>query len=541
MNTTLASTNFSRAQYTGRTDRYAPVAGVFSIPLNELNTILKSIPGAEVAGSVLTDGYNADAVKRMMNYTEFWQSYGRQYKNPSSTDRDRNYIRLIVDKRAAWCAGRGIELKPDRGNEDVVKVLSKVWRFNKIRQLIRSSAKTALVTGDAFWYVTAGKDGKIRICQLNPSYVFPFWKEDAPEELACVILQFPVWDAKSQSNGTFTAFITPEKIAFYSNGASVSEVTNPLGMVNVVHIPANVSATNTFGTSAVEDLVAVQKDLNEANNSFSRVIRYSGDPTTLVFGARMSQLERSSNKLISNLPIDAKVENLELSKSGYEHFQVKRNMALDDLCRIGRVPKSSLDSEDLRVSNTSGIAMQMMFQPLVEATIELQECFEAAIHQTNKIIAAIHEFVFKTPLKTLADSEEDFLDLTVEFKSLLPRDEAAEVDLAIKRITAGIWSKAEAIRQVSGVADIKQLGLELSADLNSEIAVAREKAMALKGGIPNLTATMLGSVFLTEELIDSARQIGQEYDRQSEKAEESPESDKEDDESSESNKPASES
>jgi hypothetical protein len=518
-----------RAEFQGRSDKYSPPLAMATVDL-KLQKVLTGTEPLDVSGAVLGDRYVQDAISRLANYRRLLNYYeGRHFQIEYDGGHKKtpwNYCRQVVDKRAQWVAGRGFNFVTEKGNELVGEFMNRVWDANQKRHLIRRTAKTALMLGDAFWYFTVktkdrlGKDlprdqWSVRIHPINPAYVFPLWTEDDPTEMKACMLQFPMWGNAEKRTVIFTAFYTHDTVQFYIDYTLQKTMKNTLGMIPIVHIPGTTAGDHVFGHSCLEDIIPLNDAYNETAGSIAKILKYHGEPTTIVFGAKLSQMERGSNKVWSNLPENAKVINLEM-KGDLSAAETHLQRLETQIYRHGKTPKVSFDSEGLAISNTSGIAMQLMFQPLVEATLEGQDAFEIAIRKGNEIIAAIHDIEFNEDLSVFADQEHSFLDMDVNWESLLPKDEQAEIEMAEKKIAMGIWSKAEAQRRLAKVRDSEKLCLELAADTRYEIAVAAEKARAMKLGTnpPNFSVAMLSSPFLSEDLLDIAGQLGQDAHRE---------------------------
>lgn len=479
----------------------------------------------DVAGSLLSDPLVRDAIERIGRYNTATNFYaGRHHelvieggkKNPVI-----NMPRKIVDKRASWASGRGgFRFMPQRGNETVTDVLDAVWRANRKPSLIRRTSKYALTCGDAFLYFSVNKMNSrgeplpqekwsIKIFPLNPAFVFPVWKEHDPSSMQAVLLQFPVTGKETGATQLFSAYIDEFEIVQYRDSELISKEQNPLGVIPLVHIANEPYGDLAFGISALQDVNPLIEKANALYRALDRIIQYHAEPTTLVYGTNLRQMERGAGRLWSNLPPpnEARVENLEMKgdlAASYRLFEETMKMVYV----MGKTPKIVFDSEGLSVSNTSGVAMQLLFQPLVEATMELQDEWELAVIQGNKIIDRIYENIFGVSLAALSDSPESYLETSLKWFSLLPKDEQVEVDLVSKKLELGLISKAEASRLLSGVSDTERLALELAADKVAELAIESSKAAALAGRHPNFSAAMMNSIFLSEDLLDTATALG---------------------------------
>lgn len=514
--------SFRRQDFAGRTDIYALQQNI-AVAQNQLQPA-KPLQPTQVSGPVLTDTYVGDNTTRIARYGEFWRYYQGKHFSSDYIDGTlrvaTNYCQLIADKRRDWAVGKGLSFVPQQGNEWICEALDNVWLANQKNVLLRKLAQFGMVTGDAFIYVSLrtkdlrGKDlprdqWTIRLTALNPAYCYPVWSEDEPGVLAAAELNFPVYDSQAQRTVTFSARLSPTETVYSVNGEVKKTVPNPLGIIPLVHLPFNNTADFAFGSSLVEQIAPLNTRHNELTQTIDKIIKYHGEPTTIIYGTKLTNMERGAGRVWGNLPENATVENLEM-KSDMAGFQLRLKQLEDQIFRLGRTPRISFDSEGLAISNTSGVAMALLFQPLVEASLNDQETMAKAIGQTNKVIVAIYKEVLGIDLLGLTDPEvrSKAMSIRCQFASLLPRDEKQELENAQTRITLGIWSKAEAIRQLSGVADSTRLAVELASDRAGELAMAAEKAKALLGQVPNLSAAFVDSPFLNEELVDMAKAVG---------------------------------
>jgi len=219
-------------------------------------------------------------------------------------------------------------------------------------------------------------------------------------------------------------------------------------------------------------------------------VLYHAEPTTLLFGARLSTLERGAEKFWSNLPVDARVENLELT-GGMELALNQLKNIFETICTLSETPAFLFDPTEMHISNTSGIALRTMCFPILTKTERRRQSFDESFKLLNGAIFKAWEVYTKKKLPKRT------LEVEIEYSEILPRDENAEIDAGLKRLEGGIWSQAELIRRLSHVKDFEKLRVELIADKLSKLAMSREKSMALMGEIFTEKSASLDSFSLT--------------------------------------------
>lgn len=501
-----------RKDFVGRTDYYG--SRFLSAPQTKtsIEQALAGLAPYDVNG-MMTESFIDDSVSRLNRYRTGWDWYkGNHWDNPIQDGERKsvvNFCKRIVDTAVDWTVGRGWKICTVSGNEPVAEALNLCWASNGRDILTAKMAQFSTITGDAFLYVnlqTTSEDGenlprsqwRVRLTPLNPAHCYPVWHPEKPGELAAITVQFPQYDPEAKEEVLKTLVITPEKWELYTGDVLHSQGENLFKKVNVVHFPNMLFAESVFGQSDIHDIIPLNEEYNLVLNSVRRIIKYHGEPTTIIFGARVGDLEKGANRVWSNLPAEAKVENLALDadlNAVYQYVQELKSTILEQ----SFTPRIAMDPDKMSVSNMSGLAMTLMFQPLVEKTERRWKVYLESVRRTNDLIMRGLRYS-GVAVDALADFPERLNDTYVETQSLLPRDYVTELDVAAKRKELGIWSTAEAIRQLSGVKDYRRLVVELSADARRKMAEQIELQRALNGQQPYLNVGLLGSEALSEDL-----------------------------------------
>ena len=516
MNSLQATALFGRQDFSGVSDKY----GYYQLGTT-LQLALQGLNVYDPTGFLLSESYRDTIVQRLNRYRYYWNFYnGIHFINQYEEGEKKlvvNYCSTVVNKAVDWLIADGFKITASPGNEQVAEFLNQVLQASNISHVMSNAAQFGAITGDSFLYVTAEtkdiqgqpmpKDRwRIRVDSINPAYCAPFFNPSKPDEVAAALIQFPIALGANQERQLITIFITPDIFQSWIGTTKQPDLPNPFGMVNLVHIPNNKIANSVFGKSDLEDVVPLNEELNVVANSIRRIIKYHAEPTTIVYGARVSELEKGAKKVWSNLPVDAKVENLQLQgdlAATYNWY----NALIEQISVVSETPKQLLDpSTRERISNTSGMAMQLLFLPIESKTERKKVDVTKGLIQVCKLLIIGHKNILGEDIRQLSDMPAEIFNLGVEYTSRLPKDEQMALDIALKKIDAGVWSQAEAIRQVSGTANMQRLVLELAADIRANLSETYELAKANNGMQPNFAAAFLGSPFLTEDLTMVAKQ-----------------------------------
>lgn len=493
-----------------------------------LSNALQGIQPYDVTGVALSSGEKELVAHRLSLYANSQDFYNgdhwtsRLYGVPSGAFAEgtrktvMNFCKVVVDKAVDWFQADGWKVACHEGNEQVAEFLNAVWKINGRDRLTQKGVQAGAIKGDHFYYVTVRtrdrygnvlprKQWTVRLQVLAPEHVFPVWSDSEERKMKACFIQFPV-PGDNNTSRLYSVWITPEKIVTYLDTELVDEIDNPIGEVNVVHVPNFEDASTNFGISDIEPIIPINMEYNEVSDSVRSVIKYHAEPTTVIFGARASTLEKGANSVWSGLPVEARVENLELQSdlaATYAYLDVLKA----NIMEFSSTPKVAFDSFDVKVASASAAALELMFQPLVEKTRRRRVTHEAGINEVNRLIILFHSIIIGDDITLLADNPATIFDTNVEYSSPLPRDEAVELDTAIKRFNAGVWSRAEMIRRVSKVRNHERLIVELIADKRAMLAETFEKQKALLGERPNSLSAFLGSECVSEELETLAEEI----------------------------------
>lgn len=415
---------------------------------------------------------------------------------------------ILMKKLATWAAGKSIEFRPTKDNMDEADTVAAFFSSNGGRKLIYQFVLNGLLDGTAYWhpyvktYDILGRElpaeqYTLGIQRLPFSNCFPLWNPNVPGVMDAALIQFPTYAPSGRGSDfresrLFSRIYTRDSMRTYLDYELVSEVANPLGVVPIVAGAFNNDETvSNFGTSAMWPLIPEMKRLAELAASKDNVVHYHAMPTILLFGASVSSAERSARAIWSFSEKDAKAEMLKLDAAALTPLQEEVLGQILYILQLAQVPPIALGPKEIKLSGVSAQTLAILFGPLLEATMLNQENLKVVISRMVALmVLCLEVYLRKTGL-----SQYNW-NVDPVFTSLLPKDEPAEFDLAIKKKEAGVLSTQEMIRRFAGVNDNLRLRQELAADQMQELAMVREKAAALNGGAMNPLAALLGSPFI---------------------------------------------
>ncbi len=171
------------------------------------------------------------------------------------------------------------------------------------------------------------------------------------------------------------------------------------------------------------DIIGMNNVLNFVQSNTSRILKFHAHPKTYAVGLSATQINIGVDDLICLPSPDSKLANLEMHsdlKSSLDFIKDLRD-SMDEQSRVPSVALGRL--EGLPRGNISGVALQLLFQPLMEKTIQKQRLYGRLIRE---VCRAALVMAGKLPL-------EEYEDYPIElhWQELLPIDDLQAAQTAL--------------------------------------------------------------------------------------------------------------
>jgi hypothetical protein len=490
---------------------------------------------------------------RKRNYLEFWKLYKGLHWEVAELEDDKptavqNKCFLIINKLITFLVGKPPTI--NYFNDEVEQLLAPYINLvlknsGELQALAFEVAQMGGVTGDCFLKpvhdpVLGGV--RIQVCDsMDVDVRYPFYDYSNIIPSRAVIrwnyLEEQPFDQPPEivrEDGLPQVMVreykevwTPgEKIVYIDDVLQRDKSgANILGVVPIVHIRNLVCGKEVYGMSDIEQIEPLNKLLNHQLKRFSNDIDYCGDPITLLFGARVSTMEKGENHLWGNLPIKGRVENLTLD-TDFPAQQKFIDYMEEAIHEIGNVPKESVTG-DPNISNTSGVALHMNNLPILEA-VDRKKIFygkglESAlmmaldlmvlVEKRQEIVSTMSEeaqikltgnIVNYSPTGILdaigkvqniyASSKDPYVQLKkwnevdVVFSDYLPKDRLVEMQLLKEEMGVGLESRRGALKRL-GRDNIDQKLEEIESEFKQTLENELQD-MYGSGGSKNITQGM---------------------------------------------------
>ena len=264
------------------------------------------------------------------------------------------------------------------------------------------------------------------------------------------------------TGNTYTEILTDDRIEEYINDEQIDSRPNPIGVVPVIHIPNTRVSGSPWGLPDCHDMIVLNRNYNEVATDIADIVNYHAAPVTIITGAKASQLEKGPKKVWGGLPKDAQVFNLEGGGQGLQGAMEYLAIIKTAMHEMVGVPESAL-GQIQPISNTSGVALAIQFQPLMNRYQQKVIQYGEGIRRVNELILLtlafkepevfIYNPVINGPIKP---SQLDQLDLAnpityetqVHFPPPLPLDKIVILNEIQVKMDMGLESREGALRQL---------------------------------------------------------------------------------------------
>ena len=416
---------------------------------------------------------------RLNRYSLNWAMYlGHHYAYKRESGEPQvvlNYYRTMVDYLNRFTFGRGIHFRSPKATEAIVPdILERVWeQDNEKEKVLLEMGQQGAVSGDCFvkvayeepWTDTVGRahPGRVRILPLNASFCFPEFHPHDRSRLLRFKLKYRFWGTSLEGTRqvfTYTEILTDETIEEYINDELIDQRPNPIGTVPIVHIPNLPVSGSPWGLSDAHDIITINRQYNEIATDVADIINYHAAPVTVIVGAKASQLEKGPKKVWGGLPKDSQVFNLEGGGNGVKGALEYMELLKRSMHEIMGIPETALGQVQ-PISNTSGVALSMQYQPLMNRYSQKVAQYGTGIERINELVmltVAVKEpelFVYDperngpikpTQLSVLDPQDPITYTSFTHFPPPLPLDQLVVLNEVSMKMGMGLESKEGALR-----------------------------------------------------------------------------------------------
>lgn len=432
-----------------------------------------------------------------------------------------NYYRAFTDFIINFTFSRGVSFRSPMATEAIIpNVLKRVWEIDNDKHgTLWEIGQQGGVSGDSFVkvaYEEAYEDsvgrmhpGRVRILPLNSSFCFPEFHPHDRSRLIRFKLKYRFWGTSSEGTRqvyTYTEILTDDRIEEYINDELIDSRPNPIGRVPVIHIPNVRVSGSPWGLADCHDVIVLNRNYNEVATDIADIINYHAAPITVITGAKASALEKGPKKVWAGLPKEAQVFNLEGGGQGLAGAMDYLKLIKTAMHEMVGVPETALGQVQ-HISNTSGVALSIQYQPLMNRYQQKLVQYGEGIRRINELV--LMTLAFKEPEQftynpaihgPIKDGQLPQLDLSdpmtyesvVHFPQPLPLDKLIVLNEIQQKMNLNLESREGALRQLGEEfpdEKLEEIRAELIRDAKSDGALNLIKQQ-INSAITSLTGMM---------------------------------------------------
>lgn len=426
----------------------------------------------------LLDLLGRDEQSRVEIMRKRWEAYygklppALKVKPGAADDNIRlNYARMIVDKGVSFLFGQevGFELSETEETE-AEQWLDAVWARNRKMTLLQNAALVGGVTGHVFIKIVPAQPYP-RLVVVDPETVTVSLAPDDAQQILSYQIAYTSKDPKTGKPVGIRQVIERDGARWRITDqigdlerltwTTVGEAVWPYEFSPIVDCQ-NLPAPGEFwGQSDLEDdVIEIIRAINFIASNTARIIRFHAHPKTWGRGFMAKDLRIGVDETIILPGENAELRNLEMQSdlaSSLRYLDTLRQ-ALHEISRVPEVATGNLD----RAGSLSGVALQILYQPLLEKTGTKRLLYGDMLVELNRRLLAIGGY-------------GDDLHTTLHWQEVLPQDQMQERQAALIDMQLGV-SQDTLLQRLGYDPDLERQKRELnSAQLGEQILSAFDR------------------------------------------------------------------
>jgi hypothetical protein len=375
-----------------------------------------------------------DEAMRATRFRKAWDAYYGRFPKPLKVKSGQaddnvlvNFVRVVVDKGVSFLFGQDVGFELDEAEKTAAEEwLAECWAATRKMTTLQKLALNGAICGHVFVKIVAGQPYP-RLVVLDPATVSVRWEPDDIEQVVSYRIQYPAVEPQTgkpivvrqlvDRDGQVWRITDQVSRTDSSAWITAGEATWPYPWPPVIDCQ-NLPAPNEYwGISDLEDdVLQLNHSINFVLSNLARIIRYHAHPKTWGKGFTASQLNIAVDETIVLPSPDAELRNLEMVSDLSSSIALYERLreALHEVTRVPEVATGKLD----RAGALSGVALQILYQPLLEKT-ETKRCtYGELLVELNRRLLALGGF-----------GEEN--RTTLHWPELLPGDPLQERQVAL--------------------------------------------------------------------------------------------------------------
>ena len=471
--------------------------------------------------TVFKEALSEEHQQRYRKMVEAWNFYeGYHWESIPALDDSAqmtiNYCRAFVDKFVAFEFGKAFsftthtstaDLKITPDGRTLFDYLEDVWEDNNQYAFCTTMGQMKSICGEAWVkvdYISSEDveevdpfneypEGRLVVNLIPSSYVFPEYDPHNKDRLIQLTIMYEykklvksgisLFKTQSLESVLYKQVWTKDECIIIDGSSEPEVFPNKFGVIPFIQINNLPVAGKNSGRGDLDDIIPLNTMYNLKQTDVSEILDYHAAPVTIVYGAKIGNLEKGANKMWGGLAKDAKVQNLELN-SDLGASSVFNEGLKNAMCEIGGIPVGLLGGSQA-ISNTSGVALQYVNLPLIEKTRVKRLLSEDGLERVNKLIILV-SLLSGLITKPEGVSSRDFFHTEVTIPDTLPKDYLLELQQIQIEMQLGLENRKGALERL-GRENIEILLEEIDKDrlAHPDVYMPSKEPPKLNSGMTN--------------------------------------------------------
>lgn len=400
-----------------------------------------------------------DERKHLERLANAWRRYQGDWPDPLKIppagvnyNLKANFAREFVQKSVSYLFGQEILFELDGesdGRSPGEEYLDQVWAFNKQQTLLQKWAMNGSVTGQGFLMIDPGNEENgrklPRLINLEPEIVTAYYEDWDIDDVYRYRLLFNTVDRETGKP------IVRKKEIVQREGGEAWEITDWVARAGDRRFEKvgeeswdwpfppivdnqNLPAPNEYWgeSDLTDDRLEMMHGINMLLSNVNKIVYH--DAHKRIWGRNISGDNLKSWNIgeIKEVVGDGELQTLDMSADieAVLKFIDRVKDLLHEQMRVPAIAVGKMDS----VGTLSGVALEILYQPLIEMTRTKRQTYGDALNEVNR------------RLLQLADMEPE--NTTIHWPEMLPVDEMEQAQAA--QIWAGLGASQDTLLERGG-------------------------------------------------------------------------------------------
>lgn len=398
--------------------------------------------GPALADLMWRQALNAEERARIDRYNRAWDVYLGRLRQPLEVKPGKpddnvtvNYGRIVVDKGVSFLFGQEPTFELVEGQETPAELwLADVWRRNRKQILLQKAAVNGGVCGHVFLKIQPAQPGGLpRLINLPPEYVAVSTDSDDIDQVWRYVIQYGAegrggeqlvvrqtierneggrWEVVDEISRNGRAFETVQAIVWPWDWPPIVDCQN---------LPA---ANDYYGTAELtDDAITLINAYNFVRSNTQRIIRFHAHPKTVAKGMQATDIQVGVDETLVLPDPASDLFTLEMTTDLGGSLQQARELE-DAILQLTRTPHVALAKVD-GIGNLSGVALQILYGPLVEKTNAKRETYGEMLVELNRRLLEMGGYGAENVT-------------AIRWPSILPTNQKEMLETALLKLDVGV-------------------------------------------------------------------------------------------------------